>query len=172
MLWFQPFPWGRWALVLLVAGVAAYIEFMPDASVEAPFAVRTINVGETIDGTNTELRQIPAGLIETADLGAVATQRIMVGSPVMASAVGERGETVPSGWWVVGVPLPDGAAVGDEVKLVLLDTGGEVPGVVAHPGSDDPFAAADGGVAVPPEGSADVALAAANGRLAVLVSTG
>jgi hypothetical protein len=44
--------------------------------------------------------------------------------------------------------------------------------VVAHPGSDDPFAAADGGVAVPPESSADVAQAAANGRLAVLISTG
>ncbi|MFP3882135.1 MAG: SAF domain-containing protein [Actinomycetota bacterium] len=172
MLWFQPFPWGRWALVLLIAGAAAYIEFMPDAKVEVPFAVRTINVGETIDETNTELRQIPDGLMETADLGAVAIQRITVGSPVVASAVGERGETVPPGWWVVGVRLPDGAAVGDEVKLVLLDTGDEVPGMVAHPGSDDPFAAADGGVAVPPESSADVALAAANGRLAVLVSTG
>lgn len=172
MLWLQPFPWGRWALVLLIAGIAAYVEFMPDASVEAPFAVSTINVGETIDETNTELRRVPDGLLETADLGAVATQRIMAGSPVMASAVGERGETVPPGWWVVGVTLPDGAAVGDEVKLVLLDTGDEVSGVVAHPGSDDPFAAADGGVAVPPEGSADVALAAANGRLAVLISAG
>ncbi len=172
MLWFQPFPWGRWALVLLIAGIAAYIEFMPDADVQAPFAVRTINVGETIDETNTELRQIPDGLLETADRGAVATQRITAGSPVMASAVGAHGETVPPGWWVVGVTLPDGVAVGAEVKLVVLDTGDEVSGVVAHPGSDDPFAAADGGVAVPPESSADVALAAANSRLAVLVSSG
>lgn len=172
MLWFQPFPWARWGLVLLIAGIAGYIEFKPDASVQAPFAMRTINVGETIDETNTELRQVPDGLLETADMGAVATHRITPGSPVMASAVGEQGRTVPPGWWVVGVTLPDGAAVGDEVRLVLLDTGDEVSGVVAHPGSDDPFAAADGGVAVPPESSADVALAAANGRLAVLLSAG
>ena len=172
MLWFQPFPWGRWALVLLIAGAAAYVELMPDASVQAPFAVRTINVGETIDETNTELRRVPEGLLETAGPGAVATQRISAGSPVMASAVGMQGETVPPGWWIVGVALPHGAALGDEVKLVLLDTGDEVPGVVANPGSDDPFAAADGGVAVPPASSADVALAAANGRLAVLVSSG
>jgi len=26
MLWFQPFPWGRWALVLLIAGIAAYVD--------------------------------------------------------------------------------------------------------------------------------------------------
>jgi hypothetical protein len=43
--------------------------------------------------------------------------------------------------------------------------------VVANPGSDDPFAAADGGVAVSPDNSAQVALAAASGRVAVLISS-
>jgi hypothetical protein len=73
---------------------------------------------------------------------------------------------------VVGVTLPDGARTGDAVRLVLLDTGTEVEGIVAHPGSDDPFAAADGGVAAPTGDSGEVAVAAANGRLAVLISTG
>ncbi len=172
MLWFQPLPWGRWALVLVVAVVALYVEFRPDPTVESPFAVTTINPGDVIDETNTELRRLPAGLIDTAERGAVATTRILAGSPVMASAVGEQGKTVPPGWWVVGVTLPDGADVGDDVRLVLLDSGTEVSGVVAHPGSDDPFAAADGGVAVPPESSSDVALAAAAGRLVVLISSG
>lgn len=172
MLWFQPLPWGRWALAILVAVVAAYIEFKPDATVESPFATTTISPGDIIDNTNTELREVPVGLMETADLGEVATQQILAGSPVMASAVGQQGSTVPPGWWVVGVALPQGVNVGDEVRLVLLETGAEVPGVVAHPGSDDPFAAADGGVAVPPESSSEVALAAANARLVVLVSTG
>jgi hypothetical protein len=72
---------------------------------------------------------------------------------------------------VVGVTLPAGADVGEEVRLVLLDSGKEVPGVVANPGSDDPFAAADGGVAVSPDNSAQVALAAASGRVAVLISS-
>jgi hypothetical protein len=172
MLWFQPLPWGRWVLVLLVALVAAYIELKPDATIESPFATVTINAGDMIDEANTELRQVPVGLLDVAERGDVATTRIAAGSPVMASAVGEEGRTVPPGWWVVGVTLPQGAEVGDEVRIVLLETGREVPGVVAHPGSDDPFDAADAGVAVPPELSAEVAMAASDGRLAVLVSAG
>lgn len=172
MLWLQPVPWGRWALVLLVAAIAVYVEFRPDTTVESPFAIATIDPGDVIDETNTELRKVPLGLMETAEMGTIATRRILPGSPVMASSVGEVGRSVPPGWWVVAVTLPDGAAVGDDVRLVLLDSGVEVPGVVAHPGADDPFAAADGGVAVPPEVSSDVALAAADGRLAVLISSG
>lgn len=172
MLWFQPMPWGRWALAILIALVAAYIEFRPDSTIESPFATTTVSPGDIIDETNTELRRVPAGLLETARVGDVATRSILPGSPIMATDVGEHDRTVPPGWWVIGVTLPDGAEVGDDVRLVLLDSGSEVPGVVAHPGSDDPFAAADGGVAVPPGSSSEVAMAAANGRLAVLISTG
>lgn len=172
MLWFEPFPMGRWALVLLVATFAAYVEFRPDPTTEVPFATVAIAVGDAIDDTNTELRRVPVDLLEAANRGDVATKPIPAGWPVMSSAVGQEGRTVPAGWWVVGVVLPEGADVGDEVKLVLLDSGSEVAGVVASPGSDDPFAVTDGGVAVPPANSAEVAIAVANGRLAVLVSSG
>ena len=171
MLWFQPVPWVRWLLALLIAGVAVYVEFRPDDSVEAPFATILIAPGDPIDETNTELKTVPSNLLDSASRGTVATRSVLPGSPVMTGDVGERGSTVPPGWWVVGVTLPHGAAVGDDVRLVLLDSGLEVSGVVAHPGSDDPFAAADGGVAVPPESSAEVAMASAGGRLAVLIST-
>jgi len=171
MLWFQPVPWVRWLLALLIAGVAVYVEFRPDDSVEAPFATILISPGDPIDETNTELKTVPSKLLDSASRGTVATRSVLPGSPVMAGDVGELGSTVPPGWWVVGVTLPQGVAVGDDVRLVLLDSGLEVSGVVAHPGSDDPFAAADGGVAVPPESSAEVAMASAAGRLAVLIST-
>ena len=172
MLWFQPFPWGRWALVIALSLFAAYVELRPDPTTEVPFATVDIAPGEPIDETNTELRLAPLGLLEAARPGDVATRLVPTGSPVMASSVGEAGMTVPPGWWIVAVTLPDGADVGEEVRLVLLDSGREVTGVVARPGSDDPFAAADGGVAVPPESSAEVARAGAEGRLAVLISTG
>lgn len=172
MLWFQPMPWGRWLLVGLIAAVAVYVEFRPDSTVDAPFATVTISPGDLVDETNTEMRLVPVGLLESAELGTVATRLVSSGSPVMSGDVAEQGLTPPPGWWVVGVTLPDGAEVGDDVRLVLLDSGTEVPGVVAHPGSDDPFAAADGGVAVPPDSSAEVATASAEGRLAVLISTG
>ncbi|HEX6219547.1 MAG TPA: SAF domain-containing protein [Acidimicrobiia bacterium] len=172
MLWFEPLPWGRWVLVLLVAAIAAYIELGPDPTVDHPFATVAIAPGDVIDSSNTESRSVPADLLEDTELGSIAKRPIMVGDPVLASDVGDVETTVPAGWWVVGVTLPDGAQAGDRVRLVLLDTGTEVEGVVAHPGSDDPFDAADGGVAVPAESSAEVALAAADARLAVLIATG
>lgn len=172
MLWFDPYPWGRWALVVLVALFALYIEFRPDSAVEVPFATVDIAAGDEISAENTEMRDVADGLLVAAERGDVAVDAIPAGDPVLARDVGGTDTIVPTDWWVVAVTLPDGAAIGDPVRLVLLDTGAEVEGVVALPGSDDPFAAADGGVAVPPETSADVALAAANSRLAVLISTG
>jgi hypothetical protein len=172
MLWLEPFPWLRWTLVSLVAVVAVYVEFRPDPTVPVPFATTMIAPGEIIDTSNTEIRNAPAGLLEPGRRGDVATTPILPGAPVLASEVGEQGRTVPPGWWIVTVPIPDGAVAGDEVRLVLLDSALDVPGVVASPGSDDAFATADGTVAVPPEGSTDVAMAAANGRLVVLLSSG
>lgn len=172
MLWFEPLPWGRWILVGLLAAFAMFVELRPDANVEMPFATIDIVPGSVVDGSNSEMRPVPPGLFEGATVGEVAREQILAGEPVLASDVSQEDETVPPGWWIIAVTFPDGVVTGDEVRLVLLDTGAEVDGVVAHPGSDDPFAAADGGVAVPPESSAEVALAAANGRLAVLVSTG
>jgi hypothetical protein len=158
--------------VVIVAVVALYIELRPESSVELPFAIVDIPAGDQIGADNTELREVPAGLLAGAALGDVALEAIAAGDPVLTSAVGAPGSVVPTGWWVVGVTLPVGAQAGDPVRLVLLDTGAEVEGVVAHPGSDDPFAAADGGVAVPPGQTAEVAVAAANARLAVLVGSG
>jgi len=172
MLWFEPIPWARWSLVALVALFAAYLEFRPDASVEQPFAIVEIDPGDIIDATNSEMRQVPIGLLDGAEPGSVARTQIDAGEPILTGDVGDSGSSVPSGWWVVGVTLPGGARTGDEVRLVALDTGTEVEGVVAYPGADDPFDAADGGVAVPPEASAEVAMAAADGRLAVLILTG
>jgi hypothetical protein len=171
MLWFEPLPYGRWALVTVIAAFALWVELRPDPTVPLPFAIVDIAPGETLDSSNTEMRRVPDGLFSPADLGATALREISTGDPVLLSDVGDPLASVPSGWWVVAVTLPVSASVGDEVTLVLLDTGDEIEGVVAHPGSDDPFAAADGGVAVPREHAADAAMAAAGGRLAVLVST-
>lgn len=172
MIWFQPTPWLRWALVVVVALVALYVELRPDPTTAQPFTTVGVSPGDVIDESNTEMRRVPTGLMEPAELGEVATRSIPSGYPVLVGDVGTENVMVPLDWWVVTAPLPRGAWAGDRVRLVILDTGVEVEGFVAHPGADDPFAAADGGVAVPPDSSAEVAIAAANGRLAVLVSTG
>lgn len=159
-------------MAILVAAVALYVELRPDATVEQPFATTDLVPGDVVDDINTEMRATPAGVLDGATTGDVVSRPIPMGDPVLRSDVGSGTAILPTGWWVVSVALPNGADIGDQVRLVLLDTGLEIAGVVAHPGSDDPFAAADGGVAIPPESSAEVALAAAEGRLAVLISTG
>ncbi len=172
MLWFQPPPWGRWAAALLIGAVALWAEFRPDPTVDHPFAVVPIAVGEPITEANTDLRRVPAGLLEPPPPGSVASRSIPPGAPVLASDVSEPGRVVPEGWWVVTVDLPLGVRTGDRVQVVLLDTGKVVPGVVASPVSEDPFAPTSGGVAVKPSVAAEVAMAAASARVAVLVSTG
>lgn len=169
MFWLQRPPYGRWALALLIAAGALWVEFRPDPSVEAPYAVVDIAPGDLVTADNTEMRRVPEDLVPAAELDQLAVRSIPAGDPVLARDVAST--VLPPGWWVVSVALPPTAEVGEEVRLVLLDTGDTVPGVVAHAGVDDPFAAADGGVAVPPEHAASVAMATASGRLAVLVSS-
>lgn len=172
MIWLQPPPYGRWALALLIAAGALWVEFKPDTTVELPFAAGPIASGQVVDSANTEMRRVPVGLLHGAELGDVATRAIPAGDPVLSRDVTEPSTAMPKDWWVVSVSLPPSAEVGDDVRLVVLDSGESVPGVVAAVGADDPFAAADGGVAVPSEQSAKVAMAASAGRLAVLLSTG
>jgi hypothetical protein len=135
MLWFEPFPLGRWVLAILVALAALYVEFRPDPTVQQPFAVVDIAPGDPIGTSNTEMREVPANLLDGAVAGDVTTREVLAGEPVLKSDVAEVGRAVPLGWWVVGVALPQGASPGDPVRLVLLDTGLEVEGVVAHQGS-------------------------------------
>lgn len=172
MLWFEPIPWARWSAAALIALGALFVELRPEPSAEVPFAAIDLEAGEVLDDANTVIRQVPPDLLDGASIGDVITRPVPAGEPVLLSTVDQGGKVVPRGWWVVTVALPMGTVLGDDVRVVLLDSGLEVEGVVAGEGSDDPFAAADGGVAVPPDHAAEVARAAADGRLAVLISTG
>ena len=79
---------------------------------------------------------------------------------------------IPVGWWVISADVPAIARAGGRVKIVLLDSGKVVEGVIAFSVPDDPFAEASGGIAVAPASASEVAVAAADSRIAVLVSTG
>lgn len=171
MLWLQTPPWGRWALALLVAGLAVWVEFRPDSMVDHPFATAPISPGEAISDVNTELRPVPAGLFGEIDGDGVAARDIVPGAPILADDLADADSLIPKGWWSVSVDTPVLAAPGDTVLVVLLDSGEVVEGVVTTPSSDDPFASTSAGIAVPPPSASEVAAAAANSRIAVLVST-
>lgn len=165
-------PWGRWSVAGLIVTAALWVEFRPDPLVDHPFAVAPIVVGEEVNETNTVYQRIPAEILEPVVLGQVAVRAVSPRSPVLADDLGVPESIVPEGWWVVSTDVPASASPGDVVRLILLDQGTVVDGVVAATSTEDPFASSSGAVAVPSESAAEVATAASDGRLAVLVSTG
>lgn len=172
MIWLQTPPWGRWLLAIVIAAAAVWVEFRPDPSVDRLFATAEIAAGETLDPDNTQTRRIAAGVFEDGAVGSSAIHHIAAGEPVLESSVTDTGEEVPSDWWIVELALPANARRGQTARVVLLDSGSVIEAVIAAAPSDDPFGTGMGSVAVGPEEAAEVAAAAANGRVAVMIKGG
>lgn len=172
MLWLQPIPWARWAAATVIAAVALWVELAPDPLTQHPFAIDDISRGEELTTANVELREVPSGLLAPPGPGSVATRDVPAGTALGPGDTSEPDEIVPPQWWVVAVELPPDAHRGDRVRVVLLDDGTTVDGVVTSTETEDPFATESGAVAVPPELAAGVARATAEGRTVVLVGTG
>lgn len=172
MIWLQTPPWGRWIAAGLIVLGALWVEFRPDPSVDHPFATEQIVAGTEIGDWNTRPQRVPAGLLEPVIVEGVALTDIAPGEPILASAVGDLGETVPEGWWSIEIALPAGAAPGNKAEVVLLDSGATVPAVVVTGTTDDPLGSGLGSVAVSGDRAAEVAAGVVNGRVAVMISTG
>jgi hypothetical protein len=156
----------------MVTAIAFWLEIRPDPTIDHPFAVTDIAAGEAIGDHNTELRRVPAGLFDAPEEDAHALVDLPAGTPVLASQTGPRRLVMPEGWWVVALDVPLNADIGEPVRVILFDENRTVDGFVSAIGSSDGFTSTRGGVAVAPEAASDVAVAAAAGRLAVLLSTG
>jgi len=172
MVWLQTPPWARWVLSALIAAIALWVEIGPDPTVPHPFAIEDIEVGEVVDESNTESRQLAEGVLVPVELGGVARLPVTAGDPVLEANLGDGTPVVPAGWWVLEVPLPRGARSGDEARLVLLDSGDIVEGRVIGAVDEDPLGSGMGMVAVDPTGATDAAVAVAEGRVAVMIGTG
>ncbi|MGH8945070.1 MAG: SAF domain-containing protein [Acidimicrobiia bacterium] len=172
MLWLQPIPWARWAAATAIAAVALWVEIGGGPSSPHPFALVDIGRGEALTSLNTELREVPTGLLEQPGPDGVAARPIPAGAPILPGDTTTADRIIPADWWVVATEIPPGAMRGDPVQIVLLEGGGTVQGVAATTGSEDPFQMGQGAVAVPPEAAESVARAAATGSLVVLVGTG
>lgn len=151
---------------------ALWTEFQGGSSTEHPFATVAISPGELLTLENSEYRSIPVDLLQPVLLGSYATRPFAPGEPITAAGTGSEPPENRAGWWAVEIALPNKARTGDEVQVVLLDSGNVVPGVVYSTGPDDPLANETGTVAVPPQQAAAVASAVASGRAVILLSTG
>lgn len=171
MLWLQTPPWRRWFAAGLIFVGALWVELRPDPSVEHPFATEAIPAGAEIGDWNTRGHRVPAGMLEQVSPSGVALTDVAPGDPILASSIGDRDEEVPEGWWAIEIALPTSADPGDRAEIVLLDNGSAVPAVVVAGVSDDPLGSGLGSVAVSGERAAEVAAAAVNGRVAVMIAT-
>ena len=159
-------------IAIVIAATALWVEFRPDASVDRLFATAEIAAGETIDTSNTQTRPVPAGLFEDAEIGTLAARYITAGEPILESSVTAAGEEVPADWWVVELALPADARRGQAAGVVLLDSGAVIEAIVTAAAADDAFGSGVGSVAVGPARAAEVAAAAASGRVAVMIHSG
>lgn len=171
MIWLQPTPWARWLAAGLIAMTAMWIELRPSGLVDHPFATVDIMPGEVIDSSNTEQRPTSTGLLETVSVGSIARFPVSRGEPVLASDVTASKQIVPSGWYQVEMTLPAGATVGDPARLILIDNGTSADGVVTVAADGDPLGTHLGTVAVEPGMADRVAIAAEEGRVAILIRT-
>ncbi|NNC74674.1 MAG: hypothetical protein HKN93_04100 [Acidimicrobiia bacterium] len=167
MYWYTYPPYGRWAAATLIVIAAFVIELRPVPTVAYPFAARDIAVGEPVDAGSVSFRDVPTGLLPDTRGYGYATRPVDAGEPLTPGTM-TAADPIPQDWWLVTVPLPQHVIPGTPARAVL-DTG-IVDVVIAAPGRSDGFdARAFGTVAVPPAGAADVARAAADGSLVVLV---
>ncbi len=171
MFWLQSPAWGRRIAAGLLVTIALWVELRPDPLVDHPFATESIAIGEVLTSQNTETRPVPRGLLNQVDLNSVTTRVIEVGQPIITADLRAADSAIPAGWWIVTTDLPSHARAGDRVKVVLLDSEKVIVGVVAASSPDDPFAASSGGIAVAAEHASEIAVAAADSRIAVLIST-
>lgn len=171
MFWLERPPWAKWLAVAAFSLFALWMEIKPEPVVEHPFATIDIEVGEPIGSHNTQLLPVPEGLLEPPAPGSHALSPIPSGSPVLAGLTGGKETVIPSGWWIVAMEVPEQAAVGDRVKIVLLDGGELIDGVVSSSGFSDGLDFVMGGVAIAPESAPRVASAAIDGRVSVLLPT-
>ena len=170
MFWLSHPPYLRWIVAVTLVGGALIWELQQTATVEYPFADRSLAAGEAIVSEAIDWRPVPKGLMVLPDLTQpIAAKDLLTGEPISPSDVASE-TAIPNGWWSVPMALPAAALPGRPVRLVLLDRHETVDGVVVAPGRPDPLSLSDAGlVAVPGGSAAAVASAALAGTVAVLL---
>ncbi len=159
-------------VAIAIALVALWVEIRPDPTVDHPFATVAIHPGESVGDWNVEWKAVPVGLLDPVAPGSVAIHPVAAGNPILGSDIGDGETLIPQGWWTIEVEIGPQATIGERAMVVMLDTGTLARAVVVSASSDDPLGASRGAVAVEPDHAAEAAMAAAEGRLAVMFASG
>ncbi len=172
VIWLTRPPYLRWlAAVGLILGSAA-MDLAGRATEPVPFAASAIERGADLAVADVEWRSSPVGLIDAVtSLAGYAQRPIAAGDPITRAVVAAS-RPIPEGWWSVPVELPVAAETGQDVRLVGIEPGFSIDGVVAGIATQSAFGVSQPGlVAVPPEAADRVARALATNRLVILLGT-
>ncbi len=163
--WLRRPPYGRWIAAGLLVCCGLYLDMRPTPVVSYPFAATPIPVGATV-ADSLQWREIPTGVLPErhGSVAGVAVTDIASGTPLVPSLTSES--VIPPDWWSVSLPLPYRVAPGTRVRVGLEET--MVEGIVAGPISDTGFEV-NGPIAFPAAQAAQVAAAAGNSALVVMI---
>lgn len=171
MFWLARPPYLRWVAIGAMIAVAVAVDLGDRRLERAPFAARDIARGDAVRETSIRWRDVPVGLMSTdVPNDAVAVRDIAEGEPITAGAVtGHR--PPPDGWWTLELEVPDAATGGRRARVVVSDPLLAADAIVVSVSSGGRFGSgATGLVAVPPDVADQIARAATQGRVAVLLA--
>jgi len=171
VFWLRRPPYARWLVAVGLVAAAAFIDLADPPTEPHPYVVDAVAIGDRVEPSDLEWRDVPVGLLPPADIeGSVATRQLQANTPLLPGDLAGR-PVIPADWWVVPLPIPGESVPGTTIRIVLTDTATTVDGIAVAAGPKDPLSSQATGLAAVPAGSAAaVASAAANQRVVVLIS--
>ena len=170
MYWLARPSYWRWAAAILLVGASLYFELRPTPSVEHPFAGADLTAGSDLAAAVIDWRTVPLGVLPETILEGFLLVDVDSGQPLVPALIGAA-PPIPTGWWGVSVPVPEGSLPGSEVRLVVdvRGTPRVVPGLLIRTFAEATIEGSTALVAIPESEAGAVAAALADNALSVLV---
>lgn len=170
MYWLARPSYWRWAAAILLVGASLYFELRPTPSIEHPFAGADLTAGTDIREAVVDWRSIPIGVLPETTLDGYLLVDVAAGQPLVPAMLDDA-PLIPTGWWAVAVPVPEGSLPGAEVRLVVDVRGAPrvVPGLLIRTFEEATIEGSTALVAIPEAEAGAVAAALADSALSVLV---
>lgn len=170
MYWLARPSYWRWAAAILLVSTSLYFELRPTPTVDHPFAGADLVAGADIAQAEISWLPVPVGVMPQTVLEGFLLVDVASGQPLMPSML-DAAPSIPTGWWAISVPVPEGSIPSTEVRLVVdvRGTPRVVPGLLIRSFEESTIEGTTALVAIPEGEAGAVAAALADGALSVLV---
>lgn len=162
-------PYRRWLTIGLLVIASVWLDTRSAPTELYPMLATDREAGDTVTASDVAYREVPVGLLPnpTRDVvGSVLRQPARAGTPLGDWLITTRVNAPPDSW-AVDLAIPNGALLGDPIRIAWNDIDGTrfVDATVLRSGID-------GSAAVAAGVAADVAIASRSGQVTVLTLPG